>query len=858
MKKICFFLFIFLIGSVSAQWSQLKHPNLGGTADNEGLVNTGTSVVMATNGGILRSVNNGISWELIVTGLDTTNLSVNNIAFISSRNELWVVSAGNVFKSSDDGLTWSKVNLSELSDLDWTERLGRVNNRLVIIYAGSSGKKLAYSDNGVNWTEGAAIGTQNDWFDMVTDFNAKYLVFTNNSDNPRKFYFTTDAVNVSELPVTGLPGDLKADTEYMSIDPEGNNIFFSDRDKIYYFVPATNSWEERMTGIEEPEKFLEEVFSVHSLGVHAFASAMFMSIAEEITIKLFHSADTGKNWTPVVNPGVDFPIFEGNMITAGSGRIIGYYQNDLLAFSDNAGQTWTKITEIYGGDYDYMITLSDGSVLAVSPDEMKGIIKSSDNGNTWTLHNGDLPDFMGIHLIDAIWPGGPDANYCTTAEDPFSEKPYLFKTTNGGENWTKITTAPDSAVIKFVGRHGNSNPIVFFGNTDWNGTYQYSITKGASWVNLTPAINALAVDRVLGIKGNGVLMILFAQKDDRTRVYKSIDQGASFTDITSNLDNPQTEILVADKNDWRRPPSAIASFSGDGTLFILAAMDWSVIPSRISFFILNGTQDGWNKADGSGLQVPNYIDCHALKFIQGVWYFVSPIGVFASINNCVSWQRVWNNEGFVKGLHPRSFVANGYALFLGTQDAGLWRTLISAPIITTKEITEITGNSAKSGGTIISTGGLPFGGKGICWNTETGPTTGNNVLFAGNSWESYTAVMSSLSPATQYFVRAFVQSPRGLVYGDEITFTTENTTGIVAGNCYGTKLYPNPCDGRFNVMSNSEMSMTIMNIIGKVVLSAPVYSGINTFELPEQPAGIYFVKFTGKDVTEKTVRLIIR
>lgn len=875
MKKLCSLLLtVICIASASAQWEQIKSTNVKGTYKYDALIYTGTSVIMASEGGVQRSTDNGETWTLSVNGLDTTDISVQNIAYIQSRNELWLLSRGSIYKSTNDGISWNKVTLSgPISPFIWPNRLGRVNNRLLIAVSeydsglGTTVNRFIFSDDGTNWSYGSYITYTDSWFDFVNEFNNKLLVFTNNNESPKKFWYTYDGITVAQLPMTGISGDPEIDTENMSIDPQGNNMFFRERNskKIYWFNFTNNTWEERMNGITLSGYMLGEVFGAHTLGSHSFASALFMKafppvLPDDMVLKLFYSSDNGQNWTAVSDPGLDFPVFERMMVSAGSGRIIGSYFENLMAYSDNTGQTWSKINEVYGGDFDYMISLADGSVLAVSPDQMKGIIKSSDNGVTWELHNGDLPDFMGIHLVDAIWPGGPNVNYCTAAEDPFSEKLYLFKTLNGGVNWTKVTTAPDTKAKVFIGRHGNTNPIMYFGDGDGNGTYQFTTDQGATWTDLTPAINALSVEKVLGIKGNGTLLILFAEKNQRIRIYKSTDQGSTFTDITSNLDKPQyeMEILVADRNDWRRGPSAVASFSGDWSSFILAAIDYTESPYQVFFYTLNGTQDGWNKVSSAGIKFPHYIECHALRQIGGVWYFVTPVGVYASVNNCVTWQRVWNNGGFVNGIRPRSFVGNANALFYGTEDNGLWKALISAPTITTNTATEITDVSAKSGGTIISTGGLPFAGKGICWATHTNPTTSDNVLLTGDSWDNYTTTMSSLTPATPYYVRAFVQSAKGLVYGNEVTFTTDNPTGIITGRAGEVQLYPNPSDGRFTVVSDAEMTMTVMNVIGKVVLSAPVYSGMNSFELLQQPAGIYFVRLSGEGKTEKTIRLIIK
>lgn len=125
--------------------------------------------------------------------------------------------------------------------------------------------------------------------------------------------------------------------------------------KVYRFNFGTNTWEEKMDGIEFPPYSVGEIFAVQSLGGHAFASALFTDGVANIFLKLFYSSNNGEKWVVVPNPGVDFPIFEDEMISAGSNRLIGSYFNNLMAYSDNTGQTWTPINNIDAGRFDFMV-----------------------------------------------------------------------------------------------------------------------------------------------------------------------------------------------------------------------------------------------------------------------------------------------------------------------------------------------------------------------------------------------------------------------------------------------------------------------------------------------------------------------
>ncbi len=95
--------------------------------------------------------------------------------------------------------------------------------------------------------------------------------------------------------------------------------------------------------------------------------------------------------------------------------------------------------------------------------------------------------------------------------------------------------------------------------------------------------------------------------------------------------------------------------------------------------------------------------------------------------------------------------------------------------VTTAEPTEITANSAVSGGSITSNNGnyIYVFQKGICWATHPNPMVMNDFFTEnGSGAESFTAEMTDLSPNTVYYVRAFAVTLDGTFYGDELSFTT--------------------------------------------------------------------------------------
>jgi uncharacterized protein (TIGR02145 family) len=98
----------------------------------------------------------------------------------------------------------------------------------------------------------------------------------------------------------------------------------------------------------------------------------------------------------------------------------------------------------------------------------------------------------------------------------------------------------------------------------------------------------------------------------------------------------------------------------------------------------------------------------------------------------------------------------------------------STPIVITSEISDITENSAMSGGEISYNGGSDVTAKGIVWSTSQFPTLENNLGFtnSGSGVDAFEGQLTNLTPNTTYFVRAYATNSIGTGYGQERVFIT--------------------------------------------------------------------------------------
>lgn len=117
-------------------------------------------------------------------------------------------------------------------------------------------------------------------------------------------------------------------------------------------------------------------------------------------------------------------------------------------------------------------------------------------------------------------------------------------------------------------------------------------------------------------------------------------------------------------------------------------------------------------------------------------------------------------------------------------------TVVTIPVVTTSELSEITQTTATSGGVITSDGGEAVTKRGICWSTTLTPTIAENNTDDGIGVGSFTSFITGLTANTTYYIRAYATNIAGTGYGNVISFTTiEGNNSDVVFNpniVYGT------------------------------------------------------------------------
>lgn len=476
--------------------------------------------------GVLKSTDAGVTWN--TTGLNWTEGNQRRLSklLINPSNPNYMITGGNsgIWRSTDGGTTWSQVFTGSIRDLEFKP------NDPSVVYAGRYGSTVQViksTDNGATWvnlTSGLPASGVNRVALGVTPINPNcvYAFLSKSSDSGfYGLYRSTDGGATWTL-MSSTPNILGYNTN--GSDAGGQGWY-----DLCMAVSQTNENE------------------IYCGGVN-----------------LWKSTNGGTNWINLSNWTSTVHADQHDLwIAPGSGRI--YAGNDGGVYkSTNAGTNWSwlgsglQITQFYrlgsaatnsnlviGGTQDNGTKLlSNGSWKdEVGGDGMESLIdhtnpnnmyaelyygqvrKSTNAGSTWASMT--LPAEYNSGYGSWVT---PYVMHPTNASTLYIGYRNVFKSTNGGTNWTQISNFTSGSLTVLHVAPSNANYI--YAATGSSGVLQRTTDGGTTWSALTlPITNYLTY---MAIHSTNPLKIwaTFSGYTADKKVYESTDGGATWTNIS--------------------------------------------------------------------------------------------------------------------------------------------------------------------------------------------------------------------------------------------------------------------------------------------------------------------------------------
>lgn len=428
------------------------------------------NVFLAANKTLYKSSDQGNTWTNISSGLPSSTITK---ITVTDQNTIYVgIQNSGLYRSSDNGTTWQSVNGNLQGN--FFLYIAIVDDKASgTLYLVADNKIFKTTDDGTNWTEINYDLPSVNINDLVVDGNGNLYL----SIYSFKIYKLTAGSQTWSDVSNGLP---QSSPDVLAVDGDSNTIYVGTYwNGIYKTTDGGASWTSANNGLPQGH-------GVEDIVTKATGVIYALSADQSGSFGIFKSTDGGDSWTPL-NSG-----FTPSQLS----------QNRNLAVTDDG--------TVYTGGY------------------YRGIYRSSDNGATWTDINNVKyhPQLVGSLSID-LKSGTVYAGTKLPGIGPDPSAMGVFQSTDGGTTWTEINQGLTQESMMITDLGVDSGGALYSSNY-YFGVNQYD-TNAMSWVergtfNFTPDV--LAFD-------NGAHAIYVGTYWDL--VYKSIDGGLTWKHMTNGL-----------------------------------------------------------------------------------------------------------------------------------------------------------------------------------------------------------------------------------------------------------------------------------------------------------------------------------
>jgi uncharacterized protein (TIGR02145 family) len=192
--------------------------------------------------------------------------------------------------------------------------------------------------------------------------------------------------------------------------------------------------------------------------------------------------------------------------------------------------------------------------------------------------------------------------------------------------------------------------------------------------------------------------------------------------------------------------------------------------------------------------------------------------------------------------HYRAYATTSVGTSYGA-DSVFTTNAAAIPTLTTTAASAITATTATSGGNITNDNGATITARGICWSTTANPTTAlTTKTIDGTGTGVFTSSITSLTPNTLYYVRAYATNSAGTAYGTQVSFTTLRLPAVTTGAI--TSITSNTATASGNVTDSGSRGITARGVCYATTPSPTITNG-TVVANGTNAIGTYTVSLTG-------------
>ena len=658
----------------SAQLSQISDSSLI-TGEIKSMLTVGTDIYSYGEvGGIFKSSDGGKTWSFMSSTMDSSTNNMQDLIYFNNKfYALLSNQDGNNFVvfSSDSCKSWQNAtNITGLPNRDFQiQGLGTANN-LVFMYltiwnlwsAGDDSSYIYYSSNAINWTEGAYLGT-NLYLRNLCHFNSHKLYLSFNQNGMDTLMYTSDGTSVHSIPTTGLNRS-QFSLYSFTVDKNNSDVYCGNNGDPFRFDSVQNKWINiRGTGLNA----LGAVDGIVGDGNALFTYVVFMQGAN-LVVEAYRSLNKGGLWQKIPSAAALPPIPRIAVAISDSNYVMNTQLDDII-YSFDTGYSWKTVSSGYQNKV--VGSLTEINNVLVTHNIVKGLLRSTDKGTSWSYSNTGLTQGMpGAYFPVETFKGGGKL-FVSMEQSPDGAVFDLFRSPNDGVSWAKLTSIPSYKNMSYYGENGNSFIMRYSDehdrNTSWDTNCFYFRTSdaGNNWTDISSNFfksSAMNLAKVYGFIGDGNTLFLFGHnKDYASVIYYSTNNGLNWTKVGKVYQQIKT------KDSWSKTARRPLCATNNKGNFIFIIQYWDSNDTGDSLYSL--TSSGFSSINTTGL--PDGIVITDINYFDDYWYLSTTIGLFASKNG-IDWKQAAVNNYYL-GMNADKMSKIDNQLFIGTFGNGIWK-----------------------------------------------------------------------------------------------------------------------------------------------------------------------------------------